>query len=61
MQYVVRLNHLGNDFWLRSTIWVAEKDRGNVFASTELAQAALNRAKMFMKAKQYKAAKIEPL
>ena len=57
--HIATLSHLGNTFYLRSTVWTSERDRATVFASHEEAQAGLLKAKMFMKAKQFKAARIE--
>jgi hypothetical protein len=57
--HIVTLPHLGNTFYLRSTVWTSERDRATVFKSQEAAQAGLQDAKQFMKAKQFKAAHIE--
>ncbi len=56
----VSLKHLGNTFWLRNTVWTADATRATLFNTAEEAQAGLDKAKKFMKAAQYKAAKIEP-
>ena len=58
MKFIVTLNHLGNEFYLRSTIWVAHRDRATEYVTKEAAQAALDKAKQFMKVAQYKASKI---
>lgn len=58
--HIVTLIHLGNKFYLRNTIWSAHIDRATIYTSAQAAQDALDRAKKFMKAAQYKAAKIEP-
>lgn len=58
--HIVTLNHLGNTFFLRSTIWTAQRERATEFETAEAAKEGLNKAKNFMKASQYKAAKIEP-
>lgn len=59
MTYVVSLTHLGNTFHLRRTIWTADLDRADRFETREAAQASLAKAKPFMKAAQFKAARIE--
>ena len=58
MSHIVTLIHLGNTFYLRSTVWTSERDRATMFATVEAAQAGLNKAKQFMKAKQFRAAAI---
>lgn len=45
--------------YLRGTIWSMNRDRATEYATRELAQAALDKAKQFMGARQYKAARIE--
>lgn len=55
-KHIVTLAHLGNTFFLRNTIWTAERDRATEFDTKELAQAGLLKAKPFMKASQFKAA-----
>lgn len=59
MTHIVSLTHLGNDFHLRRTIWTADPDRADRFETRDAAQAALVKAKPFMKAAQFKAARIE--
>lgn len=58
MNYIVTLNHLGNKFFLRSTIWTADVDRAQKFDTKEAAAEQLNKAKKFMKAAQFKAARV---
>jgi hypothetical protein len=58
MTYIVTLNHNGQTFPLRGTIWAMNMDRAQVFVSREDAQAALEKARKFMKAAQFKAARI---
>lgn len=58
MQSLVKLIHNGNAFYLRSTVWTSALDRATVFASQEAAQAGLLKAKQFMKAAQFKAARV---
>lgn len=55
---VVTPNKVGELCPLRGTIWAFSMDRAQKFDTRELAQAALDRAKKFMKAKTYKAASI---
>lgn len=57
--YVVTLMHLGNKFYLRSTVWSSERLRATEFPTQDAAVAGLTKAKQFMKAKQFKDAKIE--
>lgn len=56
--FMVIVNTTGVDYFLRSTIWTSEVTRADPFDTREKAQAALDRAKKFMKAKTYKAARI---
>lgn len=58
MQHIVTLQHLGNEFYLRSTIWTADRNRATIFQSEDAARAGLAKAKQFMKAAQFKAARI---
>lgn len=51
-------NGAGEDVPLRGTVWAFSMDRAQKFDSREAAQAALDRAKQFMKARTYKAAVI---
>lgn len=46
--------HLGNTFWLKSTVWTGNFESAKVFDTIEQAQAAFNKAKTFMKAAQIK-------
>lgn len=57
--FIVTLTHNGQKFPLRATVWAMSMERAQQYATREEAQAALDRAKKFMKAAQYKAAKIE--
>lgn len=57
--YIVTLAHLGNTYYLRSSIWTSQRDRATEYVSAEAAQAGLVKAKQFMKAAQFKAAKVE--
>jgi len=58
MAYIVTVTHNGNMVPLRGTVWAYSMDRAQVFATREDAQAALERAKKFMKAAIYKKAVI---
>ena len=60
-KYIVTLDHNGETWPLRGTVWAYAMDRAQVFASQEAAREALDRAKKFMSAKQYRAAKIVPV
>lgn len=59
--YLVTLNHNGATFYLRSTIWTADIERATRFESEDAAKAQLLKAKQFMKAAQFKAAKIKAI
>lgn len=56
---IVTLQYNGSKYFLRNTIWTAYLDRATEFPSREAARFQLDKAKQFMKAAQYKAAKIE--
>lgn len=56
---IVTLHHLGATFYLRRTVWTAELDRADRFETEDAARAQLAKAKPFMKAAQFKAARIE--
>lgn len=58
---VTILNGAGEKVPLRGTVWAFSMDRATRFATREDAQAALDKAKQFMKASVYKRAKIEEL
>lgn len=59
--FIVNLKHNGLNFYLRGTVWSFDVMRATEFDSREAAQAGLDKAKPFMKAAQYKAAKIEAI
>jgi hypothetical protein len=61
MKFVVRTTHLGQDYWLRATVWSRYPDRATPYDSHEDAKAALEKAKPFMKHAAYKAATIEEM
>lgn len=52
-------NALGERVPLRGTVWAFSMDRASQYDTREQAQAALDKAKQFMKAKTYRAARIE--
>lgn len=55
---IVTKNAAGETVGLRSTVWAFSIDRATRYATRELAQAALVKAKKFMKAKTYKSSVI---
>ena len=57
--FIVTVENGGYEWFLRSTVWTSDRDRANKFATRELAQAALLKAKQFMKAAHFKKARIE--
>ena len=58
-KYIVTVTHNGNRVPLRGTVWAFVMERAQVFDTREQAQAALEKAKKFMKATIYKKAVIE--
>lgn len=61
MAYIVTVVHNGNEVPLRGTVWAFSMDRAQQFATREEAQAALDKAKQFMKAAVYKKATIKEI
>lgn len=62
MAYIVtNTNGLGEKVPLRGTVWAFSMDRAQRFDTREQAQAALERAKKFMKATVYKRSQIEEI
>ena len=59
--FIVTLIHNGTKWPLRGTVWAFSMDRATRFETEEAARAALLNAKPFMKAAQFKAARIERL
>lgn len=60
MAYIVTVkNAVGEKVPLRGTVWAFSMDRATVHQTREAAQAALEKAKKFMKARTYKSAEIE--
>lgn len=57
--FIVTLLHNGQKWPLRGTVWAFDMSRAQKFETRELAQAALNKARVFMPAKQFKNAVIE--
>jgi hypothetical protein len=57
---VVTPNAVGEMVPLRGSVWAFSMERAQVFETKEAAEAALLKAKKFMKAKTFKAAKIIP-
>lgn len=54
-------NAIGEKVPLRGTVWAFSMDRAQRFETREAAQAALDKAKKFMKATTYKNARIEEI
>jgi len=59
MSYIVTLVHNGIKVPLRGTVWAFDMSRAQLFPTREAAQAALNKARPFMKAATFKRAQIE--
>lgn len=59
MAYIVTVEHNGEKWPLRGTTWAYSMERAQRFETREAAQAALLKAKPFMKAATYKKAIIE--
>lgn len=59
--YIVTLNHSGQKWPLRGTVWALSMDRAQTFETREAAQAALDKSRKFYPAKIYKTARIEEL
>lgn len=57
-KFIVEVQNNGETFWLGGTVWRFAKERATLHDTTEAAQAALDKAKKFMAAKIYRAAKI---
>ena len=58
--FIVTVTHNGNKVPLRGSVWAFHMDRAQKFETPEAAQAALDKAKKFMKAAIYRKAVIEP-
>lgn len=58
MTFIVTVEHNGSVWPLRGTVWAFSMDRAQHFNTREEAEAALLKAKPFMKATLFKKAKI---
>jgi hypothetical protein len=58
MAYIVIVNHNGETWPLRGTVWAFSMERVQHFPTREAAQAQLEKAKPFMKSAIYKKAQI---
>jgi hypothetical protein len=56
--FIVTLEHNGEPWPLRGTVWAFRMERAQVFDTREAAQAQLDKARKFMPAKLYRAARI---
>jgi hypothetical protein len=56
--FVVSYSGPDYDFFLRGTVWSYARERATVFETREAAQAALDKAKQFMKVSVYKQSRI---
>jgi hypothetical protein len=57
--FIVTVVHNGNEVPLRGTVWAFDMSRAQKFESRDAAQAALLKAKQFMKASVFKKAVIK--
>jgi hypothetical protein len=57
-KFIVEVDNMGFTLWLGGTVWRFSKDRATLHDDTASAQAALDKAKPFMAAKIYRAARI---
>lgn len=57
--FIVTVTHNGNKVPLRGTVWAFDMDRATKYETREAAQAALDKARKFMRASIYKKAVIE--
>lgn len=56
--FIVTVENGGQTFYLRGTTWAFTVERAQRYTTRDEAQAALDKAKKFMKASLYKLAKI---
>lgn len=56
--FIVTVEHNGDRWPLRGTVWAFDMSRAQEFPTREAAQAALDKARKFMKASIYKKAVI---
>lgn len=61
MAFIVTVEHNGEKWPLRGTAWAYSMDRAQSFPTRETAQAALDKAKKFMKPAIYRKARIEQI
>lgn len=59
--FIVTVTHNGNTVPLRGTVWAFSMDRAQRFETRDAAQAALNKARPFMKAAIFKKATIQEI
>ena len=59
MSYLVTVNNSAVIFFLRGTVWSFSSERADKFATREAAQAALEKARKFMKPAIYRKAAIQ--
>lgn len=57
-KFIVEFENNGQLYWLGGTVWRFAKERATLHDTREQAQAALDKAKKFMAAKVYRAARI---
>lgn len=60
-KFIVTVMHNGEKWPLRGTVWAFSMDRAQHFDTREAAQAALEKARKFMKVAIYKKATIETI
>lgn len=58
-KYIVTVIYNGQKWPLRGTVWAFDMSRAQQFDTAEAAQAALDKAKRFMKPSLFKKARIE--
>jgi len=56
--FIVTVEHNGETWPLRGTIWALSMERAQKFETRDAAQAALDKARQFMKPALYKKARI---
>jgi len=61
MSFIITVNHSGNEFYLRGTVWTAYSERATVYPDISTGVAALLKAKPFMPLKLFKKAQVIPL
>ena len=59
--FIITLENDGNTFYLRGTTWAFDRDRANLFETSEAAHVAIEKAKKFLAKKSlYKKIKVWP-